>query len=345
MFWGSSGPSAEEKKKAEEQKQAEQQAADNAFTSPSHLASRLATRSPRSFDGGSASSGIGLSPSKIGRSPSLISDPGNAKVFDDIAGATGVIIRTPHAGTATNDATLAPPNLDHPSNPGASSQHTATFNPNNVSSALNMADAALAYAAEVVSETTKLSLPIHDAIPSEISTVLDKDSKKESGAPNNSLLPPWAHSNHGATPTPINLIATTSQTNNAASMPGTPRSRDLDLKHNDNSFGVFANLIVDRFEDKLNSGVSSFALSTGDRDYLDRTVQPRVRQALVDAVQYRLETCPPDSQHYVHVVLRKCQALGLDKDGDENILFASAFTTIVIHVSLCRPETRVGCVV
>ena len=118
-------------------------------------------------------------------------------------------------------------------------------------------------------------------------------------------------------------------------------NRTLDLRTNDNQFHVIASLIVDKFEKVLTSGVESFLLTPGDRLQLDRLVPVRVRQNFVEAVNLRLKSCPPQITRPIHVVLRKCEALGLDRNGPQNLLFAPEGTIIYVHVSSF--PTYIGC--
>jgi hypothetical protein len=120
----------------------------------------------------------------------------------------------------------------------------------------------------------------------------------------------------------------------------------LDLRHNDTSFLVIAKLVVNMFSDVLDSGASSLELTHSDRRHLDRMVDDRLRPSLVDAVCHRLETCPEDSDVPIHVTVRKCQALGMNRRGSraaQNILYATPGTIISINVSVvhkCIPYCR-----
>mmetsp|Transcript_14710 Transcript_14710/g.23170 ORF Transcript_14710/g.23170 Transcript_14710/m.23170 type:complete len:627 (-) Transcript_14710:74-1954(-) len=110
----------------------------------------------------------------------------------------------------------------------------------------------------------------------------------------------------------------------------TPRTQSLDLRTNDNQFHVIASLIVDKFERALNSGAPSFKVTAVDKMQIDRTVPERVRQNFVEAVQLRLQACPVQPTRPIHVVLRKCEAIGLDREGSQNPLFAAEGTVIQV---------------
>jgi hypothetical protein len=103
----------------------------------------------------------------------------------------------------------------------------------------------------------------------------------------------------------------------------------LDLKNNDNAFHVIADLVLAPFE-QVEKGAS---LPVTDQAQLDRSVPPHVRQGFVEAVQYRLENnCPPGSTEHVHVVTRKCQALGFAKKDSTNPLLAKIPTVEIPNV-------------
>ena len=133
-------------------------------------------------------------------------------------------------------------------------------------------------------------------------------------------LPDWT----ARKPAPIN----TAPSAIPATAPG--GSRNLDLKHNDNSFHVIASLVVDRFEDQLKSGAPSIQITRTDREQLDRMVPEGMRSNLVDAVAFRLESSPEDSMQSIHILLRKCRSLGLDREGSENVLMAPVNTVVPI---------------
>lgn len=103
----------------------------------------------------------------------------------------------------------------------------------------------------------------------------------------------------------------------------------LDLKNNDNAFHVIADLVLAPFE-QVEKGAP---LPVSGQAQLDRSVPPHVRQGFVEAVQYRLENnCPPGSTEYVHVVTRKCQALGFAKKDNTNPLLVKTPTVEIPNV-------------
>lgn len=108
-----------------------------------------------------------------------------------------------------------------------------------------------------------------------------------------------------------------SQQSAATLVPGQGRPQ-LDLKHNDNSFHVIADLVLQPFK-------RGATLSPEAKAQLDTSVPPEMREKFVDALRYRLEhNCPAGSSQRIHVVTRKCQVLGFDKEGSANPLLAAA---------------------
>lgn len=115
----------------------------------------------------------------------------------------------------------------------------------------------------------------------------------------------------------------------------TPKSVALDLKRNDNAFYVIATLIVDRFSDRLHCSGSNdqgIVVSATDRDHLDRVV-PR-KYDFIHALQWRLvNKLQEHSLQPINVITRKCRALGLHREGNQNPLLATIGSLILINVS------------
>jgi hypothetical protein len=109
----------------------------------------------------------------------------------------------------------------------------------------------------------------------------------------------------------------------------------LNLTENDAQFLVFADVIVEKYGHFLTNGARSFSVSIADKEQLDRMVN---RDSFVDAVRFRLRSCPENSMEPTHVAVRQCRALGLHRSGSQNPLFARAGTLISIEVRglLCR---------
>ena len=107
------------------------------------------------------------------------------------------------------------------------------------------------------------------------------------------------------------------------------RPSNLDLKNNDNQFIVFANLIIARFEDVLKAGENKIQVSSEDKDQLSRMVSP---EKFVEALNFRLQSVRENSYEQIHVVLRHCRTLGLNRTGDQNPLYAPAGTTVFLEV-------------
>ena len=105
----------------------------------------------------------------------------------------------------------------------------------------------------------------------------------------------------------------------------------LDLRTNDNSFHAIAKNVVERFQSKLTA--KSIRVTFEDRMQVDQMVPKNVRASFIDAVRYRLLSCPSDSTDPIHVLTRECQSLGLDREGDRNLLLAPPGTKIDFTVS------------
>jgi hypothetical protein len=103
----------------------------------------------------------------------------------------------------------------------------------------------------------------------------------------------------------------------------------LNLKENDAQFLVIAEIIVAKYDHFLRNGARSFSVSIADKEQMDRMVN---RDSFVAAVNFRLQSCPELSDNPMHVLARKCRALGLNRAGDQNPLYARPGTIIEIEV-------------
>jgi hypothetical protein len=179
------------------------------------------------------------------------------------------------------------------------------FNTKQITSAMDRADAALASATQFMQTRNKT-----------------EPKSPAAGTPSNALpagKPPPISTAHQGGPSP------------AAPAASTTGSRNLDLKHNDNSFHVIVSLVVDRFENQLKLGAPSIQITRTDREQLDRMVPESLRGNLVDAVAFRLQSCPEDSMQSIHMLLRKCRSLGLDREGNQNVLMAPVNSVVLIN--------------
>jgi hypothetical protein len=128
------------------------------------------------------------------------------------------------------------------------------------------------------------------------------------------------------------------------SVASSKRSRALDLRNNDNAFHIVASLIVDRFEEQLSKGnKTSIRVKAGDMYHMERVVPDK--KAFIEAVQYRVMMCPENSTKPIHEVVRRCKALGLDRKGKDNLLYApigSIFEISVSSISFRSQDTGGG---
>jgi Cys-rich protein (TIGR01571 family) len=99
-------------------------------------------------------------------------------------------------------------------------------------------------------------------------------------------------------------------------------STSLDFKHNDNSFQVLANVLVDFFDARVRRG--QLTLEANDAELIERLLPASARRHFIEAVQYRLERTPASPQSQLDFLTIQCQELGLDRDGPENPIIATA---------------------
>lgn len=106
----------------------------------------------------------------------------------------------------------------------------------------------------------------------------------------------------------------------AASSQRTP----LDLRHNDNSFHVMANLVVEFLETKLTSDGQTMVLQPVDRMRMERLLPASLRLDFIDAVRFRLDRTPPQPRTPLDFLTLQCQELGLDRSGSRNPILVAA---------------------
>lgn len=99
-------------------------------------------------------------------------------------------------------------------------------------------------------------------------------------------------------------------------------STSLDFIHNDNSFQVLANVLVDFFDARVRNG--QLTLEANDSEVIERLLPASARRHFIEAVQYRLERTPASPQSQLDFLTLQCQQLGLDRDGPENPIIATA---------------------
>ena len=94
--------------------------------------------------------------------------------------------------------------------------------------------------------------------------------------------------------------------------------RDLDLKHNDNAFGIVAKLITERLLPTMDaSPENTRSLTAEDAAFIQKMLPTSARRAFVDALRYRLQlhkmgVVSHDSELVTLIML--CQKMGLERD-------------------------------
>lgn len=104
----------------------------------------------------------------------------------------------------------------------------------------------------------------------------------------------------------------------------TSQRTPLDLHHNDNTFHVLANLIVEFLEAKLTQDGKTVVLQPEDRVRMERVLPQTVRLDFIDALRFRLERTPEHAATPIHYITLQCQELGLDREGRRNPILVAA---------------------
>jgi len=114
----------------------------------------------------------------------------------------------------------------------------------------------------------------------------------------------------------------------------------FNLKENDEQFHAIAELILGRYGRFLINGASSFSVSASDMQYFERIVN---RDSFVDALRFRVKSCPEKPSKPVHFAVRNCHALGLDRAGAQNPFYARPGSSIPIEVSRGSSFRTISC--
>ena len=95
----------------------------------------------------------------------------------------------------------------------------------------------------------------------------------------------------------------------------------LDLKNNDNSFHVLANLMVDFFGARSNG--KEIILQPDDGEQVARILPESARLNFIEAVRYRLKRTPREAHTPLQLLTLQSQQLRLDRYGSENPILVS----------------------
>jgi hypothetical protein len=95
--------------------------------------------------------------------------------------------------------------------------------------------------------------------------------------------------------------------------------RDLDLKHNDNSFHVIATLLTERLLPKIHASPENthYTITTEDAAFFQKMLPSSVRRGFVEALRYRLQLMKMgvgSKESELVELTMQCQKLGLERD-------------------------------
>lgn len=122
-----------------------------------------------------------------------------------------------------------------------------------------------------------------------------------------------------------NLMGSTTKHGDNNVKDTTSGGRDLDLKHNDNSFHVIATLLTERLLPKIHASPEKthYTLTTEDAAFFQKMLPSSMRRGFVDALRYRLKLMKmgvgSKGSELVELTMQ-CQKLGLERE-DLNVLF------------------------
>jgi hypothetical protein len=122
-----------------------------------------------------------------------------------------------------------------------------------------------------------------------------------------------------------NLMGSTTKNSDNNVKHTTGGGRDLDLKHNDNSFHVIATLLTERLLPKIHASPEKthYTLTTEDAAFFQKMLPSSMRRGFVDALRYRLQLMKmgvgSKGSELVELTMQ-CQKLGLERE-NLNVLF------------------------
>jgi Cys-rich protein (TIGR01571 family) len=139
---------------------------------------------------------------------------------------------------------------------------------------------------------------------------------------------------------PLRICPQDAASHSGSAQTGVSSRSTLDLKNNDNSFHVLANLMVDLLHPKVNDS-RELVLLPEDRQRIERLLPPSARINFIQAVQHRLNTMPANPTTPLQFLTLQCKELCLDQEGSRNPILASMALTgqpVYIFVGDCQKK-------
>ena len=100
---------------------------------------------------------------------------------------------------------------------------------------------------------------------------------------------------------------------------------DLTRPDADSSFELFATLLIQHLDPKINDDMNMYTLEAGDMAYFEAIIPEALRNPFVEAVRVRSRRLPEEpmdgeSESDLDKITRKCDAFGLGQSAENNFL-------------------------
>jgi hypothetical protein len=125
--------------------------------------------------------------------------------------------------------------------------------------------------------------------------------------------------NRGSGRSVVSRLSTTSQQKKGIS------KMDLTRPDADSSFELFATLLIQHLDPKINDDMNMYTLEAGDMAYFEAIIPEALRNPFVEAVRVRMGRLPEElmdgeSESDLDKITRKCDAFGLGQSAENNFL-------------------------
>lgn len=125
--------------------------------------------------------------------------------------------------------------------------------------------------------------------------------------------------NRGSGRSVVSRLSTTSQQKKGKS------KMDLTRPDADSSFELFATLLIQHLDPKINDDMNMYTLEAGDMAYFEAIIPEALRNPFVEAVRVRSRRLPEEpmdgeSESDLDKITRKCDAFGLGQSAENNFL-------------------------
>jgi len=96
-------------------------------------------------------------------------------------------------------------------------------------------------------------------------------------------------------------------------------NNETDLKFDDESFQVIANMVLDHLQPKVSAEDTSYILTKEELQNLENSIALSIRKSFTEALRFRAGKSKNEDS-FVHEIVSECVRLGLDRPDERNIM-------------------------